>query len=345
MTQDTKPLWGVRTPRHHVQQIRFWMGGTCAVVLLLSMFLPPYTSSAGSVFTEITEPLTDAVIFTEDGFVMKTASISEQGHRRAYAHGITHTVAAGESLAGLAEFYGISSQTILWANDLGSEGVIHPGQELLILPVDGVIHIVRSGQNLLNIASLYEVAMEDIVSQNQLKSTVVAVGQQLIIPGGTPLIERSARVAIRPPAESPPDSGRPRPTPAPLATPPPSLGVLQLPCDCIYTQYYHAGHYGVDMARPGGGPIFAAADGTVIRASYGWNGGYGNVIEVDHGRGFVTLYAHNETLHVREGTRVQRGQVIATMGRTGRVYGKTGVHVHFEVQVQGVKKNPVPYLQ
>jgi murein DD-endopeptidase MepM/ murein hydrolase activator NlpD len=101
----------------------------------------------------------------------------------------------------------------------------------------------------------------------------------------------------------------------------------------------------VDLARNGGGPIFAAEDGVVVRADYGWNGGYGNVVEIDHGNGLVTLYAHNRELHVREGAAVRRGDVIATMGKTGRVYGRTGVHVHFEVIQNGVKKNPNLYLQ
>jgi murein DD-endopeptidase MepM/ murein hydrolase activator NlpD len=314
------------------------------IVLLLSIVIPPYRE-AGGALTELADPMTEAVIFTEDGFVMKTASISEQGHRRAYARGITHIVSAGESLASLAEFYGIAPETIQWANSVEKGKTIHPGQELLILPVDGVLHTVRSGQNLLNIAALYEVSVEEVVRQNQLKSSVVVPGQQLIVPGGTPLIERASRIAALPGVGKAEDS-RPRPVPAPLrAIPPPSPGIFQFPCDCIYTQYFTPSHYGVDLSSPGGGPIFAAADGTVTRASYGWNGGYGNVIEIDHGNGLVTLYAHNQTLHVREGTKVKRGEVIATMGRSGRVFGKTGVHLHFEVQQNGVKKNPVPYLQ
>jgi murein DD-endopeptidase MepM/ murein hydrolase activator NlpD len=72
--------------------------------------------------------------------------------------------------------------------------------------------------------------------------------------------------------------------------------------------------------------------------------GYGNVIVVDHGNGMQTLYAHNTELLVSVGQYVERGQPIATMGNTGRVYGRTGVHLHFEVIVNGVKKNPVVYF-
>ena len=70
----------------------------------------------------------------------------------------------------------------------------------------------------------------------------------------------------------------------------------------------------------------------------------GTVIEIDHGDGVVTLYGHNEVLYVKKGDTVTRGQEISKMGNTGRVYGATGIHVHFEVRVNGVKKNPLLYL-
>jgi murein DD-endopeptidase MepM/ murein hydrolase activator NlpD len=119
-----------------------------------------------------------------------------------------------------------------------------------------------------------------------------------------------------------------------------------MPCNnCAYTQYFHPGHYAVDIQTKGGGPIFAAEAGTVIRAETGWNGGYGNVIEIDHGNGLVTLYGHNKELYVKVGDTVARGQEISWMGNTGQVYGATGIHVHFEVRVNGVKKNPLLYLK
>ncbi len=328
--------------------LRWVARGVSGLVFTLSLVLPPYVPPVNSSLNDIGGLIVDDFLFTEEGFVMKTASISEQGYRRAYARGLTHTVAAGESVLGLAEFYGISADTIRWANQLSESEVLQPGQQLLILPVDGVLHTVRRGQNLTKIANLYDVPLEEIVAQNRLRGTVVTIGQELIIPGGTPLLRRPGSLARQgAPSEGSraPRAERPRPTPAPPGVPPPSVGLFQLPCACIYTQYYHAGHYGLDLASPGGGPIFAAEDGMVVRAAYGWNGGYGNVVELDHGGGLHTIYAHNRALHVREETRVSRGEVIATMGNTGRVYGRTGVHVHFEVLLNGIKKNPLLYLQ
>jgi murein DD-endopeptidase MepM/ murein hydrolase activator NlpD len=106
------------------------------------------------------------------------------------------------------------------------------------------------------------------------------------------------------------------------------------------TNGYKAGHYALDIADRSKPPIWAARGGVIITAEYGWNGGYGNYIIIDHGDGFQTLYAHNEELYVAEGDTVTKGQVISKMGNTGRVYGATGIHVHYECVSDGVKINP-----
>jgi len=98
-------------------------------------------------------------------------------------------------------------------------------------------------------------------------------------------------------------------------------------------------HSGVDIAERRGTPIFAVGDGTVLRALY--NEGYGRMIEIDHGFGITTVYAHCHILRVREGQRVEAGDLIGTMGSTGRV---TGPHLHFEVRLEGHAVNPLDYL-
>lgn len=322
-------------------KISFLMRACCIFAFLGGSLIPlhaPRTISNVDAATYLTE---EQFLLVEEGFVMKTASISEQGRRLAYSRAISHTVGEAENLTSIAGLYGISVDTIRWGNDLEEGMVIHPGDVLLILPVDGVLHTVTRGQSLLKIAALYDVDVERITSQNQIRGEKIYAGQQIIIPGGRPLVFGKQRAPARPVEGAVP----PRPTPAPEASAPPSFGILQKPCDCTYTQYYHGSHFGVDLARNGGGPIFAAEDGIVIRADYGWNGGYGNVVEIDHGNGLITLYAHNRELHIREGAAVRRGDVIASMGKTGRVYGKTGVHLHFEVIQNGVKKNALLYLQ
>jgi len=335
----------------------------CVVTLVFGSLLPPYVPKAALAHPEANLSQ-QQFLLVEEGFLMKTSPLTQQGARRAYAKGLIHVVKEGENLERLARRYSISVDTIRWANDLGAGDTLRPGDELLILPVDGVIHSVARGQTLLRIAQLYDVPSERIMEQNELDNMFILAGQELIIPGGTPIVGKPKVVAL---AEPPPGGAVAGTTPSGTAKSPvlsqpagPILrtskqipqeditqGVLQKPCSavCFVTQYFHAGHFAVDMQERGGGNIYAAEAGTVIRAQYGWNGGFGNVIEIDHGNGLVTLYSHNKELYVNEGDVVQRGDIISAMGHTGQVYGPTGIHVHFEVRLKGVKKNPMLYIQ
>ena len=100
-------------------------------------------------------------------------------------------------------------------------------------------------------------------------------------------------------------------------------------------------HAGIDLAGPIGTPIYATADGTVDRAEWN-NGGYGNLVEIDHGHGIQTRYGHLTRYVVAAGQHVKRGELIAYMGSTGR---STGSHLHYEVRLDGHPVNPVPFLQ
>lgn len=98
-------------------------------------------------------------------------------------------------------------------------------------------------------------------------------------------------------------------------------------------------HPGVDLAAPSGTPIYAAGVGVVTRS--GWVNGYGQMVEVNHGNGYITRYAHASRLLVHVGDRVTPGEEIAKVGCTGRC---TGAHLHFEIVQDGQRKNPSTYL-
>jgi murein DD-endopeptidase MepM/ murein hydrolase activator NlpD len=98
-------------------------------------------------------------------------------------------------------------------------------------------------------------------------------------------------------------------------------------------------HAGVDLPGPVGTPVYATADGFVDRAERA--GGYGNLVELDHGKGIQTRYGHLSSILVHDGEHVHRGQLIALMGSTGR---STGPHLHYEVRIDGRAVNPVPFL-
>lgn len=98
-------------------------------------------------------------------------------------------------------------------------------------------------------------------------------------------------------------------------------------------------HTGIDVSSPTGGKVVAPANGTVVRV--GWSNSYGRVVEIAHGFGIRTLYAHLEATRVAEGQRVRRGDLVAIVGSTGR---STGPHLHYEVQVDGRPVNPLDYV-
>ncbi|HTA63944.1 MAG TPA: M23 family metallopeptidase, partial [Xanthomonadaceae bacterium] len=102
----------------------------------------------------------------------------------------------------------------------------------------------------------------------------------------------------------------------------------------------HEFHKGLDLDGKTGDPIHAAADGIVVRADFD-AGGYGNVVDIDHGNGYATRYGHCSKLLVKVGDLVHAGDVIAKVGSTGHA---TGPHLHFEVWINGAPVNPQPYL-
>ncbi len=250
----------------------------------------------------------------------------------------TYQVQLGDTLGSIAEKFGISIYTILWENSLTERSTIRPGDNLSILPADGVKHKIKRGETLGYIAKLYNVDAQVIITFNDLiDENGLQIGQDLIIPGGK-------KIPIYVPTKS---------APAPrsyVGAPPPSASNLATGTRLLWptttrriTQYFGWRHTGVDIASRESPPIYAAEAGTVIDARpSGWNGGYGNMIIIDHGGGLQTLYGHNSTLYVSKGDVVSRGQTIAIMGNTGR---STGPHVHFEVRVNGKRVNPLSYTK
>jgi murein DD-endopeptidase MepM/ murein hydrolase activator NlpD len=99
-------------------------------------------------------------------------------------------------------------------------------------------------------------------------------------------------------------------------------------------------HSGLDVAAPRGTPIAAAAPGEVLYE--GWMRGYGQVVIIDHGRNYSTVYAHMSSTRVKEGTIVKAGTILGTVGNTGTA---TGYHLHFEVRQGSTAKNPLDYLK
>lgn len=233
-----------------------------------------------------------------------------------------YTVQKGDSLSVIAENHGVSSNTILWANDIRDASTIRIGDELIILPVSGVQHKVASGETLQSIAKKYGTDVSDIALYNGLnESTGLQAGAEIVVPGGafpsatkkvtssgtSKKVTTIAKSSITSTSDK---FGNPLPG-----------GVI--------TQANH-GYNAVDIDGETGDPIYASAGGTVIiaKGGGGYNGGYGNYIVIEHGGGAQTLYAHMSSLAVSNGP-VGKGDVIGYVGSTGK---STGSHLHFEVR-------------
>lgn len=229
-----------------------------------------------------------------------------------------YTVREGDSLSQVAEMFGVTANTIKWANDLTKGTEIQPGDTLVILPIAGVSHVVKKGDTLSTIAKKYEGNLEEILAYNQLDSeSDISVGDTLIIPGGamhTNTQTKNSKGAAPTRVTGNGSAGAGFTHPAPGA---------------VKTQGIH-GYNAVDLAGSTGMTIRAAASGEVIIAKgSGWNGGYGSYIVVRHPNGTQTLYAHLSSLSVGVGAYVEQGETIGGMGNTGK---STGTHLHFEVR-------------
>lgn len=227
-----------------------------------------------------------------------------------------YTVQAGDLLSFIASDYGVSMNSIIWANSLRNSNNLTPGQVLKIPPVSGVIHQVKKGDTVAALAKKYGVGEEKIISFNDLpQSGELTVGDEIVVPDG---IIKAVAVATS-------SAGSAARSFAYL----PNLGDYFMVPTSGYNWGRIHGRNGVDMANSCGTPIYAAADGSVaISDGVGYNGGFGKFIKLVHSNGTETLYAHATKLLVSAGEHAQRGQMIALMGSTGR---STGCHLHFEV--------------
>lgn len=269
-----------------------------------------------------------------------------------------YEVQQGDTIFGIAEKFGLKPQTILWGNfDTLADDPhrLQPGQILNILPVNGVLYEWHAGDGLNGVSKFFGVTPEDIInwpSNNLNADTIgdptnpnIAPGSKILVPGGTrafiswsaPLISRKDPASAK--IFGPGFCGQ-------IVDGYVGGGTFVWPSTEKWLSGYDfspaTNHWGIDIAGGIGNPIYAADSGVVVYA--GWNDwGYGNVIVIDHGNGWQTLYAHLNQLYVGCGASVSQGASIAAMGSTGR---SSGPHLHFELMNESrVRVNPWDFLQ
>ncbi|MGD0006568.1 MAG: peptidoglycan DD-metalloendopeptidase family protein [Anaerolineaceae bacterium] len=271
---------------------------------------------------------------------------------------VQYLVQKGDTVIGIAQKYGLKPETILWGNYyilVDNPDRLAPGQKLNILPVDGIYYQWHAGDGLNGVAKFYGVSTDDIVNWpgNHLDANSlgdfahpnIKTGTWIMIPGGQrDFITLSA-----------PRITRANPAIAKVLGPgfcskvkdgPIGAGTFIWPTTEKYLSGYdyspETNHWGIDIAGKIGNPIYAADNGVVVYA--GWNDwGYGNMVVIDHGNGWQTLYAHLSAMSVQCGTAVSQGNTIAQMGSSGI---SSGPQLYFEMLSDKYGRvNPWNYLQ
>jgi len=196
-----------------------------------------------------------------------------------------------------------------------------------------VYHQVRPGETAYRISKAYGISVKQLTEVNHLSDpTRLEVGQRLLIPGARHQLPVDL-ITPRTASSRPPQRDE-----LPRGTPPltwPVSGAIT----SGFGQRNHSFHDGIDISAPIGTPVHVADDGEVIYSDV--LRGYGNVIIVRHTHGLATVYAHNQSNRVHDGQRVRRGDVICSVGESGRT---TGANLHFEVRKDNVARDPLFYL-
>ncbi|MCB0191417.1 MAG: peptidoglycan DD-metalloendopeptidase family protein [Anaerolineae bacterium] len=244
----------------------------------------------------------------------------------------TYTVEGGDTISGIAYKFGLSPETIVWANkDLeDNPDWLSIGQTLTILPVNGVYHQVGGSDTIEGIAGTYKTEAQAIIDHpaNALdpETPLIQPGQWLVVPGGSkPFVPRTV-TAYSFTGDVPSD--------AIVGT-----GFFSWPSSGSLSQGFFNYHPAIDIAAYIGAPVLAADSGHVIVS--GWDNMYGYHIVIDHSNGYQTLYAHLNAYYVEAGTNVVKGEQIGEMGNTGN---STGPHLHFEIRQGTLQKNPSGFL-
>ncbi len=214
---------------------------------------------------------------------------------------------------------------------------------LIIPPVDGIYHAWKPGDTLEKVSKQFDAQQEDITNfaGNKLDfaSMYVEAGTMIMIPGGTRDINRWQSMII---IDQRPDPGQNandcRSIENPIAT------SLTWPKDqyYIFGNEYSPGHLGLDIQADEGEPIYPVGSGIVTHAASGWNYGYGNVVQVDHGNGYVTVYAFLRSYNVSRCDIVNQGDMI---GRAGVSEFSPYTYFHFEIRSRGSIVNPYEIIQ
>ncbi len=334
---------------------RFYISADGSLATQLQIPEPVQAFAFGDVYAP---PLLSNLPRDDNPALTRRSSLDTVLPMRSRAGITTYQVEPGDTLFSIAARFNLLPETILWSNryNIGDDPhMIFPGQELIIMPVDGTMHIWSAGEGLNGVADFYQVSLETIInypgnnlnmaSLGDLSNPNIQPGTRLVIPGGKGQYSdwRIPKITREDPAVAL--------NVGPGACPESYDGVLGTltftwPMSNHSLSGYDytpsANHFGIDIGGQVGDPVYTADNGVVVFA--GWNDwGYGNMVVIDHGEGWQSLYAHMSTVEVTCGQEVYRGDLVGTVGETGMALGP---HLHFELRNDEYGRvNPWDFLQ
>ncbi len=227
---------------------------------------------------------------------------------------IDYTVQQGDTVASIAQDFGISVETIVWANNISKTAQLKAGQTLIILPVTGIMHVVANGENLSSIVKQYQGKLDEVIAFNDLPSDgQVFVGDIIVIPNG----QQPAKQVV---------------VPSQVVVLPNSYFICPVAGSCRKSQGLHW-YNAVDFTTGEcNSAVFAAASGVVQKT--GIQTVAGRYVRIIHPNGVVTFYGHLSSIVVSAGQNVNQGQVIGYIGHSGYTIpaGPAGCHLHFDVR-------------
>ena len=254
---------------------------------------------------------------------------------------VEYRVSRGDSVFAIAESFKVTPETVLWANyDVLQDDPhsLKPGQVLKIAPTNGIYYQWKENDTLETVANEFKAKVDDILNfpgnDIDLTDPQIKSGTWVMIPGGerefvqwlVPTVAKGASGTSSTSQNACPGGAV-------------GSGAFTWPANNHFLSGndYWSGHLGIDIAAGEGEPVYAADSGVVTMAQGGWNYGYGNVVQIDHGNGYSTVYAHLSTYFVGVCQSVFAGAQIGTAGNTGN---SQGAHLHFEVRQGGGFINP-----
>lgn len=259
-----------------------------------------------------------------------------------------YRVSRGDAMYTIAETYKVKSETILYVNEQLEDNPhsLRPGMELTIPPIDGMYYVWQEGDTFESVAEKFFAEAQDIIdftgNNIDLTNPSVEVGTKILVPGGSRELRNWA--ADLQTATRGANTGTGGGNAANVCGGGPVASGFGWPADdhSLSGNAYGPGHLGIDISAPEGANVYASGTGIVTMAQGGWNYGYGNVVQIDHGNGYVTVYAHLSTIFVTQCQTVGQGAVVGLSGNTGNSFG---AHLHFEIRVGGANINPYDIVQ